>query len=141
MGFTKNPLSCLHNHLWSSSCVWLPELLHSGKLGLASKQTKIKIGIMKRSLQVKQGSRRKIRARIKEGSCKYGLRQGRETKAERQRLLGQADMERGLISQHHLLPFPGLKAPLMSNLLQPHTSKEPQSCWRQQPFPCLSPAV
>lgn len=65
-----------------------------------------------------------------------------ETKTERQRETPGTERqgcgERSLISQHHLLPFPGLKAPLMSNLPQPHTSRAPQShSSRLSPAPFL----
>lgn len=80
-------------------------------------------------------------------TLKKGMLQGEEkrdgeTKTERQREAPGTERqgcgERSLISQHHLLPFPGLKAPLMSNLPQPHTSRAPQSrSSRLSPAPFL----
>lgn len=69
----------------------------------------------------------------KEKLCRERKKRDRETKTEKAETPGtdrQGCGERSLISQHHLLPVPGLKAPLMSNLPQPHTSRAPQSCER-----------
>lgn len=78
---------------------------------------------------------------LKTGAARRKRKRDKDGEAETPGTDRQGCGERSLISQHHLLPVPGLKAPLMSNLPQPHTSRAPQS--RERPhclFPCLSPA-
>lgn len=63
---------------------------------------------------------------MNERHCEQRLREERRDKDREAETSGtdqQGCGERSLISQHHLLPVPGLKAPLMSNLPQPHSSR------------------
>ena len=66
----------------------------------------------------------------------------KERRREEGPLLGQTDggvaVWRSLISQRHLLPVPGLKAPLMSNLPPPHCTAAAAAGKKTLTHVCLS---
>lgn len=83
---------------------------------------------------IRNKSKRKKRGDRKKDAAGMERKRDKDREAETPGTDRQGCRERSLISQHHLFPVPGLKAPLMSNLPQPHTSRALSS--RERPH-CL----